>query len=93
MRPRVALLVIVIIALLPQLLGGVGSLILAALSVAPWWLLVIGALIVIPRLFGLLAAIFIGREPAQIMLGDLAANVVRGVFSLILLPFRLLFRR
>lgn len=65
------------------------------LALAPWWLLLLLAMLIAFSLLGALSRMLIGRRATDHMVGTLAADVVRGgfriAFGLVALPFRLLF--
>jgi hypothetical protein len=91
-RPGRALRWILLCTLFSCFLPFLWSLLSEVLHILPWWLLMIGGLILLIRMFRFLSALFIGTEPADIMLGDLAAAVLRSIFRLLMWPLRLLFR-
>ena len=92
LRPGRALRWILLGVLFLCFLPFLQSLLSAVLKMLPWWLFFIVGLILLIRVFRLLSALFIGNEPADIMLGDLAAAAIRGTFRLLTWPLRLLFR-
>lgn len=58
----------------------------------PAWLLLVGLLVVAWLLLRGLLELVLGREAAGHVLGELVIRTVSGIFSVILLPFRLLLR-
>lgn len=84
-RPRL----LVGLALFLFLLPVIGELVDVFLNAVPWWLfaLVIGGLVMMALRAAL--SIVIGHDAAGHAIGSLAASVIRAVFRLLFLPFRL----
>lgn len=72
------------------LFAAAGPILDALYDLLPGWLLLLLALGTAVSLFRWVASLVIGDDAAGHMLGTLAADVVRGCFRLLFLPFRLL---
>lgn len=66
-----------------------GPLARAAFALLPLWTFLLIILFVLIKLARRAAEVVIGKEAAEHMVGSLAADTVRGLFKLLLLPFRL----
>jgi hypothetical protein len=92
-RPSAALVLILGLGLM----AAAAPLLDALCDMLPWWVQLLLLVWTLCSLLRWAAGLFLGEEAATHMTGALAADVVRGLFRLLFLPFRilgwLLFRR